>query len=132
MARPTKDPANPLTFRVNLRMTDAEGQQLADDAAAAGLTVSDHLRGLAVQAQPRRMKATPDRAALIEALGPLGFIRSDMIHVRADINQLLKDRWAYKFVSPERVDAALAKLETAISRVEAIADHVFNQLENDR
>lgn len=118
MARPIKDPADQLTYRANARMTDAEGQKLEADAAAAGKTVSDHLRGLAVQAPPRRTKATPDRAALIKALGPLGSIR-------ADINQLLKDRWAYKFVNPDQV-------ERVFKAIEDMANHILNDLENDR
>ena len=119
MARPTKNPADALTYRLNARMTDAEGQQLEADAAEAGKTVSDYVAGkLAVRSQPRRMKATPERAALIKALGPLGAIR-------ADINQLLKDRWAYKFVNPEQV-------ERVFKAIEDMADHILNDLENDR
>lgn len=118
MARPPKPQDEQLTHRGNFRLTDAEGQQLESDAAAAGLTVSDYVRGLVVQAKPRFPKASPDRAALIKALGILGFVRSD-------INQILKDRWAYKFVAPERV-------ESVFDRIEAIADHIHNQLENDR
>lgn len=134
MARPKKDPAQQLTYRVNARMTDAEGQKLEADAAATGLTVSDHLRGLATSgtSRPRRIKATPERAALIKALGPLGFIRTDLQRVRADINQILKDRWAYKFVKPEQMDAAIANLEKAIIQIEAVSDKVFNHLEHDR
>lgn len=101
MARPTKDPADALTYRLNVRMTDAEGQQLESDAAQAGLTLSDHAtRKLEVRSKPRRMKATPERQALITGLGMLG-------HIRADINQLVKDRMAHKFVRPEDVEAAL-------------------------
>jgi hypothetical protein len=131
MARPKKDPAEQLTFRVNSRMTEIEGEKLEADAAAAGLTVSDYLRGLAVQAQPRQPKATPERAALILSLGPLGFIRSDISHARADINQMLKDRWAYKYIEPERVETVLAKMEAAIVAIEAIADKVHNNLDNE-
>lgn len=105
MARPTKDPADALTYRLNARMTDAEGQQLEQDAAAAGLTVSDYVaQKLALRAKPRQIKATPERAAWIKALGTLG-------HIRADLNQVLKDRWAYKFVTPERVEGIFAALD---------------------
>ena len=100
MARPTKDPAQQLTYRLNARLTGAEGQQLEQDAAAAGLSVSDYVRGLAVRAKPRRMKATPEQQAIIKGLGQLG-------NIRADINQLVKDRQKHHFVKPEQVEATL-------------------------
>lgn len=118
MARPPKDPAEQLTERATFRLTESEARQIAQAAADSGQTVSDFVRGVVLKAKPRRTKATPERAALIAALGTLGFIRSD-------INQVLKDRWAYKFVQPERVEGIFA-------RIEAIADHIHNGLENDR
>ena len=118
MARPVKPPAEQLTERAIFRVTESEARQLEQAAADSGQTVSDFVRGLVLKAKPRRTKATPERAALIVALGTLGFIRSD-------INQVLKDRWAYKFVEPERVESIFA-------RIEAIADHIHNSLENDR
>ena len=118
MARPVKPPAEQLTERAIFRVTEGEARQIEQAAADSGQTVSDFVRGSVLKAPPRRTKATPERAALIVALGTLGFIRSD-------INQILKDRWAYKFVEPERVESIFA-------RIEAIADHIHNSLENDR
>lgn len=111
MARPIKDPAQQLTYRLNVRMTDTEGQQLEDNAAEAGLSVSDYVRGLAVKAKPRRVKATPEQQAFIKGLGQLG-------NIRADINQLVKDRQAHHFVKPEAVDAAL-------NSITDLADQLF-------
>ena len=100
MARPIKDPAHALTYRLNARLTDAEGQQLEQDAAAAGLTVSDYAaRRLALRAKPRRQTATPERQALIKWLGQLG-------NIRADLNKLVKDRQAHHFVKPEDAEAS--------------------------
>lgn len=100
MARPTKDPADALTYRLNARLTGAEGQQLEQDAAAAGLTVSDYVaRRLAVRVRPRRERATPERQALIKWLGQLG-------NIRADLNKIVKDRQAHHFVKPEDAEAA--------------------------
>ena len=118
MARPTKTPDQPRDKTAKFRVTDAELSQLERLATESGQTISDYLRGKALNAQPVRHKASPERAALIVALGPLGSIRSD-------INQVLKDRWAYKFVEPERVEGIFA-------RIEAIAEHIVNSLENDR
>lgn len=100
MARPSKPAAEKLTRRGNFRLTETEGQQLDNDRAAAGLSESDYVRGLIVKAKPRRQASTPERQALIKWLGQLG-------NVRADINQLVKDRQAHHFVKPEDVEAAL-------------------------
>lgn len=104
MARPKKTPDEQLTYRANFRATTLQGQQIEQAAAEAGKTVSDYLLGLAVGAKPRRKKATPERAAIITALTQLG-------PIRADINQLVKDRISHKFVNPEQVQRSLAALE---------------------
>ena len=118
MARPTKDPADALTYRLNARLTDAEGQQLEQDAAAAGLTVSDYAaRKLAVRAKPRRSTATPERQALIKGLGQLG-------NIRADLNKLVKDRQAHHFVKPEDAEAAF-------KAITLIADQIQLNLPDD-
>lgn len=133
MARPIKDTsAEPLDQNLLLRVTQTQKHKLLPEyAAASGMTESDYARNRLFNAAPRERIATPERAELIKALGQLGFIRSDMIHVRADINQILKDRWAYKFVNPEQVEASLTALAKAIADVEAIADKVFNNLDNE-
>lgn len=110
MARPKKTPDEQLTYRKNFRATAAEGEHIEKAAAEAGQTVSDFLRGLAVGAKPRRKKATPERLALIMALTQLG-------PIRADINQLVKDRIAHKFVNPEQVQRSLAALEDIAHKI---------------
>jgi hypothetical protein len=118
MARPTKNPADALTYRLNARLTDAEGQQLEQDAAAAGLTVSDYAaRKLAVRAKPRRSTATPERRALITGLGMLG-------NIRADLNKLVKDRQAHHFVKPEDAEAAF-------NSITILADLIQSELSGD-
>lgn len=115
MARPVKPPTEQLTYRGNFRLTEAEGQQLEQAAADAGVTVSDYVRGLALKSKPRLKKATPERVALIKALGALG-------NIRADINQVLKDRFAHTFVEPER-------LENVFVAIENIAYKIHDELE---
>lgn len=119
MARPIKDAsAEPLDEQLLLRVTKTQKHKLLPEyAATSGMSEADFARNRLFDIPPRQKKATPDRAALIKALGQLGFIRSD-------INQLLKDRWAYKFVAPEQVDKVF-------KAIEAIADHIHNDLEHD-
>lgn len=114
MARPTKPAAVRLTQLVQCRMSESEFLQLTEAANASGLSVSDFCRVRLTNAKPRRKKATPERLALIAGLGSLGNIRSD-------INQLLKDRWAYKYVTPEQ-------LQKAFAAIEAIAGTILNDL----
>lgn len=114
MARPTKPATVKLSKLVQFRVTDAESLQLQQTAEASGLSESDYCRGRILNSKPRRRKSDPDRLALIADLGSLG-------HIRADINQLLKDRWAYKYVTPEQV-------QKVFSDIEAIADKIQNDL----
>ncbi|TDE08053.1 plasmid mobilization protein [Dyadobacter psychrotolerans] len=112
MARPTKPATVKLSKLVQFRVTDAESLQLQQVAEASGLTEADYCRGRILNSKPRRRKSDPDRLALIADLGSLG-------HIRADINQMLKDRWAYKYVTPEQV-------QKVFSDIEAIADKIQN------
>lgn len=116
MARPTKPAAVRLTELVQCRMTESEFLQLQEAARASGLSVSDFCRVRLINAKPRRKKATPERLALVAGLGSLG-------HIRSDINKLLKDRWAYKYVTPEQV-------QKAFTDIEAAADTILNALSN--
>ena len=118
MARPTKDPADALTYRLNARLTDAEGQQAEQNAAAAGFTLSDYTAYcLRVRAKPRRVRSTPERQALIKYLGQLG-------NIRADLNKLVKDRQAHHFVNPD--DAA-----ASFKAITLLADLVLLELSGD-
>jgi len=116
MARPTKPAAVKLSKLVQFRTTDAELSQLEEAAAASGMTVADFARSRILGSKPRRKKIDPERKALIAALGTLG-------NIRADINQVLKDRYSYKFVQPTTVNDVFAAIET-------IADKIQNDLSN--
>jgi hypothetical protein len=98
--RPIKDPADKRTETPCVRYTPAEIVQLDKNAAAAGMSVSDFTRFRTLGIKPQRPKATPEQQEAIRALGQLG-------NIRADINQLVKDRQAHHFVKPENVEAAL-------------------------
>ena len=110
MARPVKTLDSQRTKTVKFRVTEAEIMELEKLASDAGLTLSDFLRGLALNTKPRSPKATPDRIALIKSLGTLG-------NIRADINQVLKDRQHHKFVEPERVETVFTAIETIAYRI---------------
>lgn len=105
MARPTKPTTVKLSKTVQYRVPEDRYEQLQNEATEAGfLSVSDYCRARDLRMKPRRKKATPERLALIAGLGSLG-------NIRADINQLLKDRWAYKYVTPDQVQSVFAAIE---------------------
>lgn len=115
--RPIKDTTLKRTATPCVRYAPAELVQLEANAAAAGMSVSDWTRHRTINAKPQRRQATPERQALIKALGQLG-------HIRADINQLVKDRQAHHFVKPEDAEAAF-------KAITLIADQILNDLSGD-
>ena len=96
--RPIKDPDAKRTEKPGVLYISPEIVQLEKNAAATGMSVSDWTRHLRINAKPQRRQATPERQTLIKALGELG-------HIRAYINQLVKDRQAHHFVKPEDAEA---------------------------
>lgn len=131
MARPTKSPDEIRKIPLKFWGNKAEALELDNVATSYNMTRADFMKSRCLGVKPKIRKAEPQRAALIEFLGPLGFIRSDMKQAHADINQLLKDRWAYKFVSPEQVAVVFAAIEKAAADIAVIADHIHNDLERD-
>lgn len=115
--RPIKDPDAKRTEKPGVLYTPPEIVQLEANAAEAGMSVSDWTRHRTINAKPQRRQATPERQALIKALGQLG-------HIRADINQLVKDRQAHHFVKPEDAEAAF-------KAITLIADQILNDLSGD-
>lgn len=116
MARPTKPDHVKLSKTARFRVTDGEFLKLEELARSEGLSLADFCRSRLSNAKPRSRKASPERLALIAALGTLG-------NVRADINQLLKDRHAHKFINPQDVQSVFAAIEK-------IADHIQTDLSN--
>ena len=104
MARPLKDPSTePFDQSYLVRLTKSQKlTQLPELAKSHNMDEADFVRFRVFGAKPRRKKATPERIALITALGQLG-------NIREDINRLVKDR--YKYVDPDRYKRALTDLE---------------------
>lgn len=117
MARPTKTEKQAFDMVLPIRLTKEQHQSLKFKADQEGLNVSDFVRGKLLNAKPRQPKAQPHEVAAIKALGTLG-------NIRADINQILKDRFSHVFVHPQR-------MEKSLTDIEEIANHIHNILAND-
>lgn len=115
MARPLKDPsAEPFDQPYLVRLTKTQKlTQLPELAKSHDMDESDFVRFRVFSAKPRRKKSTPERVSLITHLGQLG-------NIRADINQLVKDR--YKHVDAQQLDRIFTAIET-------IAYKIHNELE---
>jgi len=115
MARPLKDPsAEPFDQSYLVRLTKTQKlTQLPELAKSLNMDEADFVRFRVFGEKPRRKKATPERVALITALGQLG-------NIREDINRLVKDR--YKYVDSDGFKRALADLEN-------LAHAIHDQLE---
>jgi hypothetical protein len=113
MARPTKTPADKRTITARVRLTPTEAEQLMQLAESEGLTLSDFLRVKAVKAKPRQQRALPHEVEAVKALGTLG-------NIRADINQILKDRFSHVFVHPQRMEQGLKAIEDIATHLHEI------------
>lgn len=85
------------------------------------MSVSDFTRFRTLGVKPNRPQATPERQALIRALGQLG-------NVRADLNQLVKDRQAHTFVKPEDAEAAFKSIALIPDMIHAELDRINKEL----
>jgi exoribonuclease R len=116
MARPTKEQAPLDKVLPPIRVTAEQAQILKDKAEKAGLNLSDFLRVELLNAKPRqRKKPAPPIEKAIESLGQLGSIR-------ADLNQILKDRFVHTFIKPERA-------EKAFKAIEDLSNHLHSVIE---
>lgn len=113
MARPTKDkdPLDKVLPPIRLTAIQAEG--LKAKAEQAGLSLSDFVRYELTKAKPRQPKAQPHEIEAVKALGRLG-------NIRADLNQILKDRFSHVFVHPDRMEKALQAVENMADQLHDI------------
>jgi uncharacterized protein (DUF1778 family) len=87
MARPLKGGGDKRESIIRVRFTAAEKIQIQKAASSRGLTVSDFIRVLAINASPLFRKATPERAAFIKGLAELGKIGSNLNQIARAINR---------------------------------------------
>ena len=109
MARPKKD-IEARVFVIQARVTADELVRLRDLASTFEVSMSDFIRLKLLASKPRRRRLSPELGVLIRALGTIG-------NIRADLNQILKDRWAHRYVRPSQIESifdSLSKISNAI------------------
>lgn len=87
MARPVKQGDNKRELVIRVRATAAEKSRIWLNAKDAGLTPSDYLRGLAVNARPVRAVPTPDREILLKMLAELNMNGSNLNQIARALNR---------------------------------------------
>lgn len=90
--RPKQDDRQALTRHVGVRFSDAERDRLDAEAAALGVTVSDLIRGRALDAgkAPRRSRGSASPALSPEALAALNAVGLDLRAIGNNANQIAR------------------------------------------
>ena len=123
MARPTKQSADKRSAIIRVRATLAEKKQLEANAAEAGLTVSDWIRGKAIGAEPLLRKPHPDREVLLRYLAAYGRISSNLNQVSRQLN---RKQDSEEFEIPIRIVAqALDEVREATAQIRNILKHGY-------
>jgi uncharacterized protein (DUF1778 family) len=123
MARPLKGGGDKRESIIRVRFTAAEKIQIQKAASSRGLTVSDFIRVLAINASPLFRKATPERAAFIKGLAELGKIGSNLNQIARAINR--KQAGAGGSEELRGVDASL--IQNALHGVNTLSAHLAKQ-----
>jgi uncharacterized protein (DUF1778 family) len=111
MPRPLKTITERRCKRLEIRLTDAEEQLLKAIAADGGLSISEHIRKVALGSKPRVVKASPERAAFIQGLAALGKMGSNVNQIAKALNTDLAAHLRPS-VSPELIQSTLFSLQT--------------------
>lgn len=123
MTRPHKSGEGKRDLVIRARFTATEKQKLFLLAAEAGLTPSDFIRSRTIGAAPHIRKATPERAAMIEALGQLGKIGSNVNQIARALNRR-QESGELTGLSVAEIDYTLHELKIITGAlIKALDDH---------
>ena len=120
MARPPKEVDEKKGNIVKFRATDAEKQSIEQRAFDEGLTTTDLIKLKVLGKEPKRRKASPERAILIKGLGDLGRIGSNINQIARALNRDHNGQWD---VPKDAIAAALYDLTR-------LSNHIINSLES--
>lgn len=86
MARPTKIAEAKRTVTVKCHVTKSDKARIDQLAFDAGMTISDLIKLRVLGTEPKRRKASPERAELIKSLADLGRIGGNVNQIARALN----------------------------------------------
>lgn len=113
MARPPKPPEKKRKATVKCHVTEADKIRFEELAFENGLTISDLIKLKVLGTEPKRRKATPERAILIRHLANLGRIGSNINQIARALNS---GRNAFD-MPPNIISEALTELNKLSNRI---------------
>lgn len=108
--------------KVQIRFKETELQIVKDLADEQGVTLSDLVRMVLLNTKPSSKKASPERRALITALGQLGKIGGNINQIARAINEQRK--------AGVPIDFKLDELYNVFRNLKAISDDLINRIKN--
>ena len=87
MARPTIPRNNQKRSPIQIRLTDAERTTFDQIAFAEHCSLTDLIKQRVLGTEPKRRKATPERAILIKGIGDLGRIGGNINQIAKALNE---------------------------------------------
>jgi len=120
MARPVKSIEEKRTLRFDIRLTPAEQSRLSGRAAADGLSMSDYIRVTVLNSKPVANRIDPKRAPIIQGLGQLGKIGSNLNQIAHELN--------LERIAGRGGQVSAGRIRTALDDLKTISDHLLNIL----
>jgi transposase-like protein len=114
MARPTKTADKKRSYPIKSRVTEAEKKRIDQLALEHGISVSDLIKLQVLGTEPKRRKASPERAALIRASANLGRIAGNINQIAKKLNS--GPAGAFD-LSPDEISDALYEIKLFSKRI---------------
>lgn len=114
MARPKKNIEEKKRIIIQVRATMAEKNTLKDFAQTAGMNVTDFIKARTLSKPPKTKMATPDRQVLIQYLGELAKIGSNVNQIARAMN--IQTKTFYTVRVKETVITETLEMVSALSR----------------
>lgn len=123
MARPNLGSEDRRDHFIRVRLTLAEKTRLFTLAKSTGLNPSDFVRSHVLSVEPQSRKSSPERQALIAALGQLGKIGSNFNQIARALNRRAE--------TGELIGVSAETITFTLSGLDALVAGLRKLLEND-
>ena len=120
MARPKKNIEERKRIIIQVRATMAEKNTLKDFAQTAGMNITDFIKARTLGKPPKTKMATPDRQVLIQYLGELAKIGSNVNQIARAMN--IQTKTFYTVRVKETV------ITETLGTLNVLSNHILNAL----